>query len=814
MHNHCNMSLLTRHGYIIDSEDFTDEYNEELIVIANKGPYYNNDVQPFAVYEDRYDGTIAVPRFWGEEHFGRTQGSFGYVQKANRLVFKGEMRPGVQHEAAEKTIEQLQTYGGGVLSLETGLGKCHGINTPILMYDGSIKMVQDVKQGDLLMGDDSMPRKVLSLASGTDEMYDIIPVKGDKYTVNQEHILVLKNTKKEPWIQTDVVNGIEKYHVKWWNNLESYSMVNHTKESAELSLELIKHIHQDIVEISVKDYLKQSKTFKHCFKGYRTSINFAEKDLPIDPYMIGIWLGDGSSGASAITTNDDIIVEYFMCNLGQYGLYLIKRTDKYSYGISCVDRINIFWKTIIELNMKNNKHIPIIYKCNSRENRLRLLAGLLDSDGSLCDDGVSFDFVQKSEKLIDDVIYLCRSLGFACYKSKQYKGCWYKGVYSEGSYYRICISGKGVEDIPTLLPHKRANKRIQIKDPLVTGIKVEHVGIGKYYGFTIDGNGRYMLGDFTVTHNTAIALYVACIMKVKTLVVVHKQFLTDQWENRIETFVPLAKIGRLQRDMEDVHDCDIVVGMLQSIAMREYDEDILQDFGLVIFDEVHVVPAPVFSRALLRLCAPYMLGLSATPVRRDGLSKVINWFLGPIFYEHSLSEKFEVTVQVVRVRLGRTLPMNIVAAINILCNMQHRNALILEKAQHLVLLGHKVMIISERRSHCEALRNELASVDIDGGLCYGGINNFELERSKEKAVLLGTYSYVKEGFDLPTLDAMILATPRSDVVQACGRVLRFQTSLSPTIIDIVDEWIIGRAQFNKRRVYYEKSGFLLTTTNS
>ena len=87
-------------------------------------------------------------------------------------------------------------------------------------------MVQDVKQGDLLMGDDSMPRKVLSLASGTDEMYDIIPVKGDKYTVNQEHILVLKNTKKEPWIQTDVVNGIEKYHVKWWNNLESYSMVN------------------------------------------------------------------------------------------------------------------------------------------------------------------------------------------------------------------------------------------------------------------------------------------------------------------------------------------------------------------------------------------------------------------------------------------------------------------------------------------------------------------------------------------------------------------------------------------------------------
>ena len=423
------MSVLTRHGYIIDSDDFTTEHTSELTVIADKGPYYSNDVQPFPVYEDRYDGTIAVPRFWGNYHFGRTQGSFGYIQKAKRLIFRGEMRPGVQQEAAKKTIEQLQTYGGGVLSLETGGGK------------------------------------------------------------------------------------------------------------------------------------------------------------------------------------------------------------------------------------------------------------------------------------------------------------------------------------------------------------------------------------------TAIALYIACAMKVKTLVVVHKQFLTEQWESRIETFVPFAKIGRLQRDMEDVHDCDIVVGMLQSIAMREYDEDILQDFGLVIFDEVHVVPAPVFSRALLRLCAPYMLGLSATPVRRDGLSKVIHWFLGPIFYEHSLAGKTEVTVEVVNFRLGRALPMNIVAATNILCNMEQRNAMIVSKAQQLISLGHKVMIISERRSHCEVLQNNLKKVNIDGGLCYGGINNYELERSKEKPVLLGTYSYVKEGFDLPTLDAMILSTPRSDVVQACGRVLRFQTSLPPTIIDVVDEWIIGKAQFNKRKIYYESSGF-------
>ena len=112
--------------------------------------------------------------------------------------------------------------------------------------------------------------------------------------------------------------------------------------------------------------------------------------------------------------------------------------------------------------------------------------------------------------------------------------------------------------------------------------------------------------------------------------------------------------------MEDVDDCDIVVGMLQSIAMRDYDEYIFHDFGMVIFDEVHVVPAPVFSRALLKLCTPYVLGLSATPERRDGLTRVIHWFVGPTFFEHALSGEDRVTVRVVDFRLNRALPMNTV----------------------------------------------------------------------------------------------------------------------------------------------------------
>jgi hypothetical protein len=319
--------------------------------------------------------------------------------------------------------------------------------------------------------------------------------------------------------------------------------------------------------------------------------------------------------------------------------------------------------------------------------------------------------------------------------------------------------------------------------------------------------GGGVLSLFTGCGKTTISLYIACVLKLKTLVVVHKQFLLDQWEERIETFVPFARIGRLQQNIEDVADCDIVVGMLQSIAMREYDEDIFSDFGLIIFDEVHVVPAPVFSRALLRLCAPYMLGLSATPIRKDGLSKVIHWFIGPIFFEHFLTGQDNVTVEVMHFKLRRKLPMNMVVAITMLCNMTQRNTLLVEKAANLVSMGYKVMFLSDRRAHCETLRNDLLDIGIEGGLYLGSMKSFELERSKQKQVLLGTYHLAKEGLDIPTLDALILATPRSDVVQACGRILHGKTSLSPVIVDLVDDWIISKAQFNKRNIYYNKSGF-------
>ena len=428
-------------------------------------------------------------------------------------------------------LNLLSPYRGLLLYHGLGAGKCHKKDTPIMLHDGTIKMVQDIQVGEFLMGDDSTPRTVTSLARGRDKMYDIIPVKGEKYTVNEEHILCLQYSGYPRLCKNGHVN-VHNYSVLWIedNRIHSKSFIFNPDHSNQESQRILaetffqeeilndKIRSKNIIEISVKDYLKLPKSNKASLKGYKVPIEFPEQELPFDPYMIGYWIGDGSSRGSLITTQDSTVLHYFANNLPKYNLHLVYRSS-YSYGITGNGKMkgktnnNHFLNTLQELNLIQNKHIPHIYKCNSRENRLKLLAGLIDSDG--CYDKIKsgFEFTQKNETIMDDVVFLARSLGFSCYK-KQKKTSWtYKGVKNEGVTWRICINGAGLDEIPTNIPRKRASPRKQIKDVLVSGITVEYVNEDDYYGFTIDGNCRYVMGDFTVTHNTAASIGVAEGMK-------------------------------------------------------------------------------------------------------------------------------------------------------------------------------------------------------------------------------------------------------------------------------------------------------------
>jgi hypothetical protein len=435
------------------------------------------------------------------------------------------------HQKIVRDYMNLYTpYRGLLLYHGLGSGKCHAKNTPIMMSDGTIKLVQDIQVGDLLMGDDSKPRKVMSLARGKDKMYDIIPIKGEKYTVNEEHILCLK-ASGFPKFSANNHTANTSFNIQWIENNKFQSKTftynnAEQKEKQRLEADLFfddikrnKNTSENILEISVKNYLNLSKKIKACLKGYKVPIDFPEKEVPIDPYLIGYWLGDGTSATSGITSQDSTVLYYFAKNLPKYNLFLSHR-HKYTYGITGNGKYynNIFLNTLKNLNMIDNKHIPLLYKCNSRENRLKLLAGLIDSDGNLSSG--SFEFTQKSEKLIDDVIYLARSLGFSCYKSEKKTSWTYKGVKQTGKAYRISINGKSIDEIPTQIPRKKAQPRQQIKDVLVSGITVKYVNEDEYYGFMIDENCRYVMGDFTVTHNTATSIAIAEGMKDSKRVII------------------------------------------------------------------------------------------------------------------------------------------------------------------------------------------------------------------------------------------------------------------------------------------------------
>ena len=395
-----------------------------------------------------------------------------------------------------------------------GTGKCMIKDTPILMYDGSIKMVQDVKIGDLLMGDDSTPRTVLSLGSGKDELYDIVPTKGEKYGVNSEHILCLKPSGINRIRKLTNKDNSNAFKVEYFNkvtfaiNSKHFDNINDANEYLS-----IKSAENDIIEIPVKTLLKLPKYISERLKGYSVGVNFPSKQVPFDPYIVGVWLGDGDSSTSAITNQDSKILDYLRIKLSEYNLvlnYYSGYTYRIAYDIHRKDNDsrnnkNQFLQVLKELNLLNNKHIPDIYKINDRNVQLELLAGIIDTDGSYSQKDKCYDIIQKSKQLSDDILFITRSLGFTAYQKECKKSCVYKNEKKEGTYYRICISGNNLHKIPVKIARKKVTEeRIQQKDTMVTGIKIVPKGYGDYYGFELDCNHRYLLGSFTVTHNTSL----------------------------------------------------------------------------------------------------------------------------------------------------------------------------------------------------------------------------------------------------------------------------------------------------------------------
>ena len=309
---------------------------------------------------------------------------------------------------------------------------------------------------------------------------------------------------------------------------------------------------------------------------------------------------------------------------------------------------------------------------------------------------------------------------------------------------------------------------------------------------------------------TVIGVYLACYFKKRTLWVTHQSNLLQQTKKSFETFSD-AKVGIIKQEKVEV-DNPVVIGMIQSISIKEYDPSVFDKFGLVIFDEVHRVPSLVFSKSLWKLNTKRMIGLSATPERKDGLHKIIEESIGPII----MKVEEQLKIPLVRcIKAEYEKPMeekmnsmkkpNIPAMTNDVCYDNSRNAIIMNTIRNLHSEGRTVLVLTHRRQHAELLANGVK--DLDPGLYLGGMK--DLDESNKKQIIIGTYSMCAEGYDNKFLNTVMLTTSKRDIRQTVGRVLglRSSGSIQPMIVDIVDTYSVFRWQARARRLYYEKQGF-------
>lgn len=431
-----------------------------------------------------------------------------------------------------------------------GTGKCLDLTTPVMLFNGHIKEAQYIKTGDILMGDDNTPRTVLSTTTGEDVMYRIIQSKGDDYIVNSEHIISLKlsNAFQEKWLEEE-----NKYILLWLENhclkQKSFTVINNNNskyknnfESRDEAYEALKKYKKklidnniankegDICDISIKDYLKKQIYWKNIYKGFKSQrINcWPKKSVHLDPYILGYWLCDKSN--NMITKN------------------FLQQLEKYNFA--------------------KDKYVPDDYKYNDVEIRLQLLAGFLDANGYL-NKFNKFVFTQKSKRLYDDIVFISRSLGLtvSVMKSKYVNNI---------EYYRCSIYGKGLKNIPNKIIYKPLmNKYYKNSD--LYDIKIEKLSRGKYCGFELDGNGRFLLGDFTVTHNTSMIM--ACARKL--------------YGDKIDLMT-------LNINASEERGIEVVRGRIQEFVNAKiiHSENNKSVFKLVILDEADAMTAD--AQAMLR----------------------------------------------------------------------------------------------------------------------------------------------------------------------------------------------------------------------
>ena len=381
---------------------------------------------------------------------------------------------------------------------------CFAPNTPILLWDGTIKMSQDINTGDELIGDDGKKRTVLGLVSGEDTMYEVTQNNGMTYVVNSKHKLLLKYSgdRSISWIDSD-----KQWQIKWFDTDEMTGKTKKMNATDETKDEVLQQMEEfkstlkplDAIEILVETYMELSEHVKKQLCGFKCEgIDWPKQDVPLDPYMLGLYLGDGINDGMSFAINAEADPEILYTNKVE------------------VPRKNPLCDILKQYGMVGSlKRIPLEYIVNDRETRLQVLAGIIDTDGHIAkmNEGRRVSITSSKELFAQQIFFLARSLGYATTINRQSK----KGIaFSKGGekkdyddHFIINISGH-ISEIPTRIVRKKCVDSNPNKDMLRTSISVKNIGEGEYFGWSVDSNKRFLLGDTTCAKNCDQMYCVSC----------------------------------------------------------------------------------------------------------------------------------------------------------------------------------------------------------------------------------------------------------------------------------------------------------------
>lgn len=691
-----------------------------------------------------------------------------------------------QSEAVEAVYEHLRTKDNNpCVVLPTG---CHAKDHPILMYDGTVRKVQDISVGDIIMGADSTPRHVLALARGREPMARITPIKGEPFVVNMNHILSLVSTNEGKGDFTCYQKGGE------------------------------------ITNITVREYLTKSKSWRHLRKLYRVPVNFSiPKNLPIPPHILGLLLGDGiMTNAIGLTSAEEELGDEFSRYAESIGCSVrVTENDRNVptyYAVVAKGAKNPLFEILHQLGLRghcaHNKFIPKEYLTASRSDRLQLLAGLLDSDGFF--DGHCLEITTQSRELAGDIVFLARSLGFMANCHEKYCAC---QTGAGGWYYRVHISGD-LSPIPCRRKRHVFHVRQQKKNVLRTGFSVEILSEDDFYGFELDGDHLYVDGNFVVHHNTGKSLVLAQIAKDsvekwngRVLILAHVKELLEQNADKIRKLCPELKIGIYSAGLRSRDTTEqVIVAGIQSVYNKACE---LDAFDLVIVDEAHLISSEgdgMYRTFLadMKIINPHVrvIGLTATPFRLKGglICKPEN-ILNEICYEAGLKEmiqqgylsplisragRAEANLANLHIRGGEFISDEVAAAMD-------NEALVTSACREIVELTRdrkSVLIFTASVDHCKHVAEKIQTFSgKECAIVTGDTSPAEraeiIARFKGEFIpadLFGTpkpplkfltnVNVLTCGFDAPNTDCVVMLRPTNSpglLIQCAGR----GTRLSP-----------------------------------